>query len=128
MHLIKRTSSIGVAYEQVRVTPHSETADEYHPFGFLPTLVIHEINGKQVDLKLRESQAIARYVDRVHPEPSLHLDVEEAAAHAAPADAIIPEKMWEFVSLAGAFGKSHCFSSHVNHASTIHECEYGFGT
>jgi len=88
-----------IPFDQVRCTPHSDIACEYHPFGFLPTLVIHEINGKKVDLKLRESQAIARYIDRVHPEPSLHLHVKGTEG-----GIVLEEQMWEFVSLAGAHG------------------------
>jgi len=85
----------GLKFNQVRVVPHSETAYENHPFGFLPTLIIHEIDGKRVDLKLRESQAIVRYLDRVAPEPSLHISAGDGRS-------IITEQMWEFVSLAGA--------------------------
>lgn len=88
----------GIAFEQDPVVPHSDTAYENHPFGFLPTLVIHEINGKKVDLKLRESQAIARYIDRIAPEPSLNID--DGDGHA-----LIAEQMWEFVSFAGAYGE-----------------------
>ncbi|KIJ64074.1 hypothetical protein HYDPIDRAFT_91171 [Hydnomerulius pinastri MD-312] len=87
----------GLAFNQVRVTPHSDTAYENHPFGFLPTLVIPEIDGKTVNLKLRETQAIARYIDRVAPEPSLLISGGDAHA-------LIEEQMWEFVSFAGAHG------------------------
>ncbi|KAH7923315.1 hypothetical protein BV22DRAFT_593531 [Leucogyrophana mollusca] len=86
----------GIAYKQVRVTPHSDTAYENHPFGFLPTLVIHNVDGRS-DVKLRESQAIARYIDRVAPEPSLHISPGDGGA-------VIEEQMWEFVSFAGAHG------------------------
>lgn len=88
----------GIAFNQVCVVPHSDAAYENHPFGFLPTLVIHEIDGKKVDLKLRESQAIARYIDRIAPEPTL--DIVDGEGHA-----IIAEQMWEFVSFAGTHGK-----------------------
>ncbi|KAF9218460.1 hypothetical protein BS17DRAFT_883417 [Gyrodon lividus] len=87
----------GLAFNQVRVVPHSDTAYENHPFGFLPTLIIHEIDGTPVNLKLRESQAIARYIDRVAPVPSLC--ISDGDAHA-----LIAEQMWEFVSFAGAHG------------------------
>ncbi|KAG9317959.1 hypothetical protein JVU11DRAFT_11 [Chiua virens] len=87
----------GIPFNQVRVTPHTDTAYDNHPFGFLPTLVIHEINGQHVDLKLRESQAIARYIDRITPEPSL--TIVDGIGHA-----VIAEQMWEFVSFAGAYG------------------------
>ncbi|KAI9459296.1 hypothetical protein HD554DRAFT_2298485 [Boletus coccyginus] len=89
----------GIPFNQVRVLPHSDTAYENHPFGFLPTLIIHEIDGKKVDLKLRESQAIARYIDRFAPEPSLN--ITDGDGHA-----LIAEQMWEFVSFAGAHGFS----------------------
>jgi glutathione S-transferase len=85
----------GLQYTQLAATPQSPLALENHPFGYLPTLIIHEVDGKKVDVKLRESQAIARFIDRVAPEPSLHLQ---------PGDAVIPEKMWEFVSFAACFG------------------------
>ena len=88
----------GIAFNQVRVTPHSDTAYENHPFGFLPTLVIHEIDGQKVDLKLRESQAIARYIDRIAPEPTLN--IADGDGHA-----LIAEQMWEFVSFVGAHGE-----------------------
>lgn len=87
----------GIPFNQVRVVPHSDVAYEHHPFGFLPTLIIHEIDGKQVNLKLRESQAIARYIDRYAPEPTLN--IADGDGHA-----LIAEQMWEFVSLAGAHG------------------------
>jgi len=87
----------GLTFNQIRVVPHSDTAYENHPFGFLPTLVIHEIDGKPVDLKLRESQAIVRYIDRVAPAPSLC--ISDGDAHA-----LIAEQMWEFVGFAGAYG------------------------
>lgn len=87
-----------IAFNQVRVVPHSDIAYENHPFGFLPTLIIHEIDGKRVDLKLRESQAIARYIDRIAPEPSLH--IANGDGHS-----LINEQMWEFVSFAGAHGQ-----------------------
>ncbi|KAG2142956.1 hypothetical protein DEU56DRAFT_884471 [Suillus clintonianus] len=87
----------GIPFNQVRCVPHSDKAYENHPFGFLPTLIIHEIDGKAVNLKLRESAAIARFIDRVTPEPSLHISPGHGKA-------IIEEQMWEFVSLAGAHG------------------------
>jgi len=86
----------GLSFNQVRITPHSDTAYQNHPFGFLPTLVIHEVDGKR-DVKLRESQAIARYIDRVAPEPSLHISSGDGGA-------VLEEQMWEFVSFAGAHG------------------------
>jgi len=85
----------GLRYTQLATTPQSQLALENHPFAYLPTLIIHEIDGKKVDVKLRESQAIVRYIDRTVPEPSLHLQ---------PGDAIIEEKMWEFVSFTAGFG------------------------
>jgi len=88
----------GLPFNQVRCVPHSDAANDSHPFGFLPTLVIHEIHGKRVDLKLRESMAIARFVDRVAPEPTLLISAGQGKA-------LIEEQMWEFVSLVGAHGK-----------------------
>ncbi|KDR76947.1 hypothetical protein GALMADRAFT_246087 [Galerina marginata CBS 339.88] len=85
----------GLKYTQLATPPQSQLALESHPFGYLPTLIIHEIDGKKVDVKLRESQAIVRYIDRIAPEPSLHLQ---------PGDAVVEEKMWEFVSLTASFG------------------------
>lgn len=87
----------GIPFNQVRVVPHSDTAYENHPFGFLPTLIIHEINGKKVDLKLRESQAIARYIDRIAPEPTLN--IIDGDGHS-----VLSEQVWEFVSFASAHG------------------------
>jgi len=87
----------GLAFNQVRVVPHSDVAYDNHPFGFLPTFIIHEIDGKKVDLKLRESQAIARYIDRIAPEPSL--TIADGEGHS-----LIAEQVWEFVSFAGAHG------------------------
>lgn len=91
-----RTIALGlnyksVAFKQVDVKPQDPIAKHHHPFGYLPTLVIHGDDGK--DVYLRESQAIARYIDRVAPEPTLD-DAESA----------VPEKMWEFVSLVASFG------------------------
>ncbi|TFK42777.1 hypothetical protein BDQ12DRAFT_719620 [Crucibulum laeve] len=87
----------GLKYEQIATTPHSEIAQQYHPLGFLPTLVIHEVDGKPVDLKLFESQAIVRFIDRIAPEPSLHAT---SGVDGIP----LEEKMWEFVSLTAFFG------------------------
>ncbi|KAG1839410.1 hypothetical protein DFJ58DRAFT_689640 [Suillus subalutaceus] len=97
-----RSITLGLTYKripftQVSCAPHSDTAYDNHPFGFLPTLIIHEIDGKTVNLKLHESAAIARYIDKVAPEPSLHISPGDGKA-------IIEEQMWEFVSLAGAHG------------------------
>ncbi|KZP29067.1 hypothetical protein FIBSPDRAFT_927162 [Athelia psychrophila] len=93
-----RTISLGlhrkdIPFHQVHTAPHSATANAHHPFGFLPTLIIPG-DGK---IKLRETQAIVRYVDRVVPEPSLHLP--EGDSHS-------PEQMWEVVSLIAAFAGS----------------------
>ncbi|KZP20902.1 hypothetical protein FIBSPDRAFT_1044484 [Athelia psychrophila] len=91
-----RTISLGlhrkdIPFHQVHTAPHSAIADAHHPFGFLPTLIIPG-DGK---IKLRETQAIVRYIDRVVPEPSLHLP--EGDSH-------FPEQMWEVVSFIAAFG------------------------
>lgn len=84
----------GIAFDQVRCTPHSDTAEVHHPFGFLPTLVVRE-GGRE--WRLRESQAIARYVDRVRPTPSLARDACAGG---------VAERVWEFASMAGAHGRS----------------------
>ncbi|KAF7970057.1 hypothetical protein HWV62_25300 [Athelia sp. TMB] len=81
----------GIPFQQVHTAPHSATADAHHPFGFLPTLIIPG----DAKIKLRESQAIVRYVDRVAPEPSLHLP--EGDSH-------LPEQMWEVSDLHGLSG------------------------
>lgn len=84
----------GLKYNQTSTTPHSEIAKRYHPFGFLPTFVIHEIDGNKVDdTLLRESHAIVRFIDRIAPEPSLHSSTGEGGT------AVIEEQMWEMVSL-----------------------------
>jgi glutathione S-transferase len=83
----------GIPYKQLRTVPHSEIANEFHPYGYLPILVIPRPNG--TDIHLRESQAIAMYLDRVAPSPTLNLE---------ETDMCVPEKMWEFVSLVVSFG------------------------
>lgn len=89
----------GLRYNQMSTTPHSEIAERYHPFGFLPTFVIHEIDGKKVDdILLRESHAIVRFIDRIAPEPGLHISAGEGGA-------VIEEKMWEMVSLIAFLGR-----------------------
>jgi len=80
-----------IPFEQKSTPPHSVLACEHHPFGFIPTLVITEDENNS--LNLRESQAIARYLDRIAPSPSL-----------VEADLKVPEKLWEFVSMITAFG------------------------
>jgi glutathione S-transferase len=89
----------GLKYTQISTPPQTETAFSGHPFGYLPTLIIHrehEGTGK-ADIKLRESQAIVRYIDRLAPEPPLHLQMWKDVVE-------VEEKMWEFVSLAASFG------------------------
>lgn len=88
----------GLPFDQVHALPHSDTAYEHHPFGFLPTLVIREIEGKVVDLKLRESMAIARYLDRLAPQPSLCVSVGDGSV------LVVEEQMWEFVSFVATHG------------------------
>ncbi|KAF8322141.1 hypothetical protein DL93DRAFT_2071924 [Clavulina sp. PMI_390] len=81
----------GLAYKQIATAPHSQTADKHHPFGHLPTLVVHGAGPAGKDFFLRESTAIVRYIDRIAPgHPILHL---------SEANDMLPEKMWEFVSL-----------------------------
>ncbi|KAH7344858.1 hypothetical protein B0J17DRAFT_763600 [Rhizoctonia solani] len=83
----------GVPYKQVKTPALSDVAVEFHPYGHLPILVIPRPNGQ--DVYLREGQAIAQYLDRVAPTPTLDLD---------ETDVCLPEKMWEFVSLVVRFG------------------------
>ncbi|KAF4613213.1 hypothetical protein D9613_010918 [Agrocybe pediades] len=91
----------GLEYNQLATPPQTELALENHPFGYLPTLIIHELEleGKRVtqDIKLRESQAIVRFIDRVAPEPSLHME-------GGTGGVVLEEKMWEFVSFVASFG------------------------
>ncbi|KAF9449313.1 hypothetical protein P691DRAFT_703368 [Macrolepiota fuliginosa MF-IS2] len=88
----------GLKYDQTPTTPHADLAKSYHPFGYLPTLVIHEIGGKKVDdILLRESHAIVRFIDRIAPEPSLHISAGDGGV-------AIEEKMWEVVSLLAFLG------------------------
>jgi glutathione S-transferase len=97
----------GLKYDQKATTPHSDLAKSHHPFGFLPTLVIHEIDGKKVDdILLRESHAIVRFIDRIAPEPSLHISAGDGRA-------VIEEKMWEMVSLIAFLGQPIIMASRV---------------
>ncbi|KAG9080852.1 hypothetical protein FS749_007874 [Ceratobasidium sp. UAMH 11750] len=79
-----------IPFEQKATPPQSDLAREHHPFGLLPTLVITEGNES---LDLRESQAIARYLDRIVPSPSL-----------VQADLKLPERLWELVSIIASTG------------------------
>ena len=54
----------GVPYDLVPVPPGQEADGARHPFGRIPFM-------RHGDLVLFESQAIARYVDRVFPGPAL---------------------------------------------------------
>jgi glutathione S-transferase len=89
----------GIAYDQIATAPHSNIAETHHPMGYLPTLIIRTSAGGKGDnvVELRESAAIVRYIDRIAPEPSLHLKAN---------DAILEEKMWEFVSIISSYGES----------------------
>ncbi|KAG6332128.1 hypothetical protein ID866_6965 [Astraeus odoratus] len=87
----------GLSFDQVSVLPHTDIAREHHPFGFIPTLVINEIDGKKANLKLAESIAIARYLDRVAPEPSLCISAGDGPA-------IVEEQLLEFVSFVAFYG------------------------
>ena len=103
----------GLKYNQIATVPHSQVASDFHPFGYLPTLVI-KVDGssdRPIDIKLSESQAIVRYLDRIAPEPTLQL-VDGSSQ-------LLPEKMWEFVSLTASYGISgnlvtDCISSKSN--------------
>ena len=98
----------GLEYTHILEPPHSRITFSTHPFGYIPALVIHTQNEDE-DIKLCESQAIARYIDRAAPEPSLNLEPGKGVA--------LEEKMWEFVSLVAAFGKPLCSSPKVNTAA-----------
>lgn len=87
----------GIPFEQVRTLPHSDIARQCHPYGHLPTLIIKDSTTGN-ETKLSESLAIARYIDRTAPEPSLHLD---ASAHPD----VLPERIWEIASLVASFGE-----------------------
>ncbi|KAJ3515855.1 hypothetical protein NLJ89_g1499 [Agrocybe chaxingu] len=86
----------GVSYVRKAAIPQSALAVENHPFGYLPTLVIHDANNSHGDIKLCESQAIAKYIDRICPAPSLQLQ--------SGVDLPVEEKVWEFVSIVASFG------------------------
>jgi glutathione S-transferase len=88
-----------VPFSQLETKPHDPAAREHHPFGFLPTLVIHQDSAP--DVRLCESQAIARYIDRIASEPTLEDDHNP-----------LPEKMWEFVSICASLGPPYT-SEHV---------------
>ncbi|KAH7340409.1 hypothetical protein B0J17DRAFT_317988 [Rhizoctonia solani] len=81
----------GIPFEQETTVPHTELARKHHVFGFIPSLVITEGNDT---LGLGETQAIARYVDRVAPSPSL----------ADASQLRLPEKLWELVSIIAGLG------------------------
>ncbi|TFK28322.1 hypothetical protein FA15DRAFT_634229 [Coprinopsis marcescibilis] len=106
-----RTIALGlhhknIPFEQIATKPRSEVAFHYHPFGYLPTLSIELDTGEIVNLS--ESQAIARFVERIVPSPSLELDVPTVAVAprttSSGATLVLPEKVWEFASLVGSFG------------------------
>ena len=85
----------GLKYNQIATVPQSQIALDCHPFGYLPTLII-KVDGS--DIKLSESQAIVRYLDRIAPEPTLQL--VDGSSHL-----LLPEKMWEFVSFTASYGE-----------------------
>jgi glutathione S-transferase len=66
----------GVRYRLAPVAPGTHRAPEHlarHPFGRVPVL-------EHGDFKLYETQAILRYIDRVHPAPALTPAQPQAAA------------------------------------------------
>ncbi|CUA72391.1 hypothetical protein RSOLAG22IIIB_01058 [Rhizoctonia solani] len=81
----------GIPFEQEATVPHSELARRHHICGLLPSLVITEGDGT---ISLGETQAIARYIDRVAPLPSL-VDATQPR---------LPEKLWELVSIIAGYG------------------------
>ncbi|KII83934.1 hypothetical protein PLICRDRAFT_118594 [Plicaturopsis crispa FD-325 SS-3] len=95
-----RTVTLGMhhknlPFEQTRALFHTDAARTGHPFGFLPSLIVHRDGAR--DVALCETQAIVRYLDRIAPEPSLQIADGDGGAPLA-------EKMWEFVSLTASFG------------------------
>ncbi|KAH6903257.1 hypothetical protein BKA70DRAFT_1374025 [Coprinopsis sp. MPI-PUGE-AT-0042] len=82
----------GIQFEQIKTPPQSDIASKYHPFGYLPSLIIDD------STVLVESQAIARYIERTAPSPSLELPATTRET------GVLDEKVWEFVSLVASFG------------------------
>ena len=104
-----RTITLGLHYkdipfEQVIALPHSEIAQASHPYGYLPALIITDPASPGKETKLCESQAIARYIDRVEPEPSLALDTKSFPD-------VLEERVWEVASLVASFGASNIADS-----------------
>ncbi|KAH9474385.1 hypothetical protein JR316_0012843 [Psilocybe cubensis] len=93
-------------FTQIKVYPHSEEAKTAHPFGIIPTLIIEESKGvddgkegyEDNSVKLCETQAIIRYIDRIKPNPTLHYDEFSLGK------GILEEKMWEYVSFVSSYG------------------------
>jgi glutathione S-transferase len=75
----------GVAYELAPVKLHSEEHFALHPFGRVPIL-------QHGDVRLRETSAIARYIDEVFPGPSL-----------VPATALERAHMEEWISQINSY-------------------------
>jgi len=88
----------GLRYNQIATVPHSQIASDSHPFGYLPTFIINKVDDsdRPIHINLSETQAIVRYLDRIAPEPTLQLVTTNGQ--------LLPEKMWEFVSLAASYG------------------------
>lgn len=53
----------GVPYDLVPVRPRTPEVDAIHPFGRIPAM-------RHGDVELRESKAIATYIDRQLADPS----------------------------------------------------------
>jgi len=90
-----RTIALALHYKDIpfsreAVLPHSVVAEKYHPLGYIPALVVRGVEGGV--LTLIETQAIARYLDRVKPEPSLGINAGDGGAK-------VEESLWEFVNL-----------------------------
>lgn len=88
----------GLQYNQIATVPHSQIASDSHPFGYLPTFIINEVDDsdRPIHIKLSETPAIVRFLDRIAPQPTLQLVNGNSQ--------LLPEKMWEFVSLAASYG------------------------
>lgn len=91
-------------FKQTSTLPRSDLARQHHPLGFIPTLIIHTTDGEgnEIDIKLRESQAIARFIDRIaSDQPSLNVHEQGTTSFT---ESIEHARVWEFVSLVASSG------------------------
>lgn len=54
----------GIHFEQKATAPHTELARKYHPFGFIPVLVVTEV-GLRNTISLGRSHSAAKLISRV---------------------------------------------------------------